>query len=326
MRGKGRSAVWREIPFEDKRVEPQYLMSESIYQSSEAIRGYKVGFMDVTSATNTRTMISCLLVDEPCGNKVPVLNVLRGDFEYSLALVSIFNSFSFDYVLRNRLGGTTLNFFILEETPIHKKDRFDESALLCLPISCSKLIFTNNKFAIEWLHINKLYPKISNENWKSLWAITPHERLRLRCTLDAIVAELYGLSYDDFAYILRDDPSDPKGFWRVDKAKPKELRHTTLALLAFKRLKEIGLEEFCDEDWQFPPDIQEKLGPRFLPWQLEGTPEESWKECEMHARNLGEEGYKSFVDNIDKTEVVRKEKSEQRDKRPRKTTLLEWSE
>ena len=88
----------------------------------------------------------------------------------------------------------------------------------------------------------------------------------------------------------------------------------------------MGLEEFCDEDWQFPPDIQEKLGPRFLPWQLEGTPEESWEECEMHARNLGEEGYKSFVDNIDKTEVVRKEKSEQRDKRPRKTTLLEWSE
>lgn len=27
-------------------------------------------------------------------------------------------------------------------------------------------------------------------------------------------------------------------------------------------------------------------GDRFLPWQLEGTPAESWAECERHAENL----------------------------------------
>jgi len=38
------------------------------------------------------------------------------------------------------------------------------------------------------------------------------------------------------------------------------------------------------------------MGPRFLPWQCEGTPEESWKECEMHARNiLGDEGFEDFM-------------------------------
>ncbi len=29
------------------------------------------------------------------------------------------------------------------------------------------------------------------------------------------------------------------------------------------------------------------LEPRFLDWQLEQTPEESWAECERHARALG---------------------------------------
>jgi len=110
----------------------------------------------------------------------------------------------------------------------------------------------------------------------------------LCCILDAIIAELYGLEYDDFAWILRDDPTNPKGFWRVDKYKPKELRHTTLALAAFKRLKEVGLEAFCQEDWQFPREIGELLGPRFTAWQEQGTVVESWAECEEHARRMRE--------------------------------------
>jgi hypothetical protein len=119
-----------------------------------------------------------------------------------------------------------------------------------------------------------------------LWAITEHERLRLRCILDAIVAELYDLDYDDFAWILRNDPNNPKGFQRVDKEKPIELRHTTLALAAFKRLKEVGLEAFSQEDWQFPAPIAAQLGPRFTEWQEESTITESWEECESHAQRM----------------------------------------
>jgi hypothetical protein len=84
-------------------------------------------------------------------------------------------------------------------------------------------------------------------NWYRLWAITPYERLRLRCIFDAAVAELYGLEIDDFAWILQDcdHPTtqvcdkkfartlEPKGFWRVDKEKDPELRHPVLSLVAF---------------------------------------------------------------------------------------------
>jgi hypothetical protein len=156
------------------------------------------------------------------------------------------------------------------------------------------------------------------------------------------------LDYDDFVWILKDcaHPSDklrdisstldPKGFWRVDKEKPPELRHTVLSLAAFRDLKHTitenrgdrdkGIQALCEHNdgdgWMLPerisfvqrdngiiefdtPDsqsyeVRSKMGERFLPWQLKGTPEESWKECEMHARNiLGDEGFERSMKEIE---------------------------
>src|SRR5262249_5935843 len=145
--------------------------------------------------------------------------------------------------------------------------------------------------------------------------------------------ELYGLEWEDLAWVLREcDYSaealrdeafsrtlDPKGFWRVDKDMDPELRHTVLALAAFKDLKrmiarhegdrERGINEFCtqngDDGWMLPDAlclndlglghderakkpqrVRERLGERFYPWQLEQSLEESWAECERHARNI----------------------------------------
>jgi hypothetical protein len=118
---------------------------------------------------------------------------------------------------------------------------------------------------------------------------------------------------------------DPKGFWRVDQDKDPELRHTVLTLAAFRDLKamieahggdrEKGIEAFCNqndgEGWMLPETlcladlglghderaktpqpVRARLGERFLPWQLEQSAEDSWKECELHARNLlGEAGF-----------------------------------
>jgi hypothetical protein len=67
--------------------------------------------------------------------------------------------------------------------------------------------------------------------------VTEADRLRLRVEIDALCADLYGLEPDDFDWIVRDDRSDPKGFWRVDKTLPYEERLTGLAARAFRALK-----------------------------------------------------------------------------------------
>ena len=116
--------------------------------------------------------------------------------------------------------------------------------------------------------------KYEKKTWQSLCSVTPYERLRLRCILDALIAELYSLTIEDFSWVLHNcDQStetmhdktfyrtlDPKGFWRVDKEKDPELRHTVLSLVAFHELKKIGLDAFLNlndgEGWILPKTLR----------------------------------------------------------------------
>jgi hypothetical protein len=334
--GRGRSAYWPDINWEEKKILPQFLMAETIYRKFGAgYSGLKPCFMSIGSATNMRSMISSVVPDKPCGNAVPILKPTNIPERSSTIFCALLNSIIYDYSLRCRLGGMNLNYFVIAETPIVQPAialKNNNILKYSFRLNCA-----NQVFAVYWLMIRLESIEISKSHWKSLWAITSHERLRLRCILDAIIADLYGLSYNDFAWILRDcgyplvhinefyHTLDPKGFWRVDKEKDPEHRHTLLSLKAFADLKSMGIDAFCalndGEGWMIPetltfasnPDgtivfdtpegrtvpVRERLGPRFLDWQLAGTPEESWKECEMHARNiLGDEVFERMMADL----------------------------
>lgn len=335
--GKGRGAVWRKIPWEEKLVEPEFLMRCAHLDELQLEPSWKVGQMRVTSATNTRTLISTFLSRVPCGDKVATLRLPT--LAHTLALTCILNSFTFDYTARARVGGLQVDQHILYPSPVPMPDkvlRLENFSLLGV-----SLLIPSTSFAPEWLCLRTQPVQFDRERraWKRYWALTPHERLRLRSFVDAVVAELYGLEGQDLVWVLRDCDHpvgwvrnksyarnlDPKGFWRVDKDKDPELRHTVLTLAAFRDLKETiaqhggdrgrGLEAFCNmndgDGWQLPETlcladlglghddrakkpqpVRSRLGERFLPWQLDQSVEESWAECEMHARNiLGEEGF-----------------------------------
>ncbi|MFX0064346.1 MAG: Eco57I restriction-modification methylase domain-containing protein [Candidatus Hermodarchaeota archaeon] len=303
VQGKGRSAVWRSVPFEKKYLNPQYLMDKKTFLTSGKGRlGHKIGFLNVASSTNTRTMICFLNRDYPQGNSAPLLKLKTNKIENYLFLCGLLNSFVYDFALRCRFGGLSLNWYILEDTPLPANLNYVKPQVLnYFVLNAARLSFIHEYFSIEWLVLAQKHKELFRAPVKSLWAITPHERLRLRCILDALVAEFYGLSYDDLAWILRNDSSNPKGFWRVDKEKPEELRQTNLTLLAFKRLKEIGHEKFCEEEWQFPQAIHEQLGSRFLDWQLFETVEDSWKKCSHHAMILfGKERFQRIMKEVER--------------------------
>lgn len=287
--GKGRRALWRDIAWAEKVFEPQYLMSQTIYQAREtSYQNNKVGFMDISSSTNMRSMYATFISGLPCGNVVPIMQPANGDIISVLALLANLNSFVYDYVIRCRLGGLHLNYFVIAETPLLAP------SILC-PTTCAQLAARLNlimpRFAPQWLELRALYPALGYQHWFQLWAVTEHERLRLRCILDALLADLYGLEYEDLCWILRDDPHNSKGFWRVDKNKPGALRQTSLTLLAFARLKVVGRQIFEYEDWQFPAEIASQLGPRLLFWQTEGTVSASWELCQAYTQRLNASEY-----------------------------------
>ncbi len=265
--GTGRSAVWREIPFDSKVFEPQYLMSRQAYVSAvdkagepKAARGFKIGFMDVASATNSRSMIAAGIWDRPCGNKVPVLSV-RGGLYGALSLVTALNSFVFDFALRNRLGGLTINYFIAEECPL--------PTFGSLPEELQAAVFT----LATTLHPTFSASGFTGGNAATRPAVTRHERVRLRAMLDAIMFSLSGLDFDDARHVLADcdlpcellsgaDAArlNAKGFWRLDKSVDPELRHPVLSLIALHELNAVGITAFIAQNegqgWLIPETLQ----------------------------------------------------------------------
>lgn len=330
--GSGNRAKWQSLEWEQKNIRPQFLISRDVYEANLKVnRELKVCFRDVTNATNERTMISTSVHYSPCGNILGIFDI-KNPYNYNIInkLISCLNSFAYDYQVRNRIAGNHLNFFVVEETALPLPDKIPSK----IDLITSQLSIPSISYASLWLKLYSTW-NLNQYSWKQLWAITPYERLRLQCILDAVFAQLYHLEIQDFKWILRDcdyAPNkvcdnnfartlEPKAFWRVDKEKDPELRHTVLSLVAFHELKKIGLEAFLNlndgEGWMLPETLRladyrlghddramqpqpvaSRLGERFLPWQLEGTPEESWEECERHAENLRRLlGEKSLVNN-----------------------------
>ena len=49
--------------------------------------------------------------------------------------------------------------------------------------------------------------------------------------------------------------------------------------------------------------VASRLGPRFFDWQLIRSPEESWRQCHLHARNLlGRADYAQLIERLDEDE------------------------
>ena len=310
--GKARSAVWRDVPASEKAIEPQYLMTLADYRegSKGGINRFKVSFMDVTSATNKRTMIAAAVGAFPCNHKTPTLTKVGASSTQVMSLVGVLNSFVFDYSLRLRQGGQSLIWGALEETPVIKQ------GMVAAEIGelAASLNLVSNLFSADYWA-----KKPKNEvAWHRLWAVTSHEQLRLRVVIDALTAFSCDLSSEDYLTILSGSdlsvPSDknvsktldPKGFWRIDKDKDPELRHTVLSLVAFHDLQQKGLDAFLaqndGEGWLIPKQLRladyglghderakeyqpvaSRLGPRFYDWQLNEDVERSWQECAAHA-------------------------------------------
>ncbi len=335
LRGAGHSAQWESVDDPSSPLRPQYLMREAVFIKPEkSTDSTKVAFRALSNATNERTMVACLLDEVPCGNSVGILRVQDHSTRANAACTGALASLTFDWSMRQRISGTNLNAFFLLES------RLPKELSSHVGLTVMRLTLVGGHHRRHW-HVANMSGLANNLlPWGGLLAITPHERLRLRCQLDAIVATLYNLNRDDFAWILKDcdHPTaaltnnafcrtlDPKGFYRVDKDQPPELRHTVLSLVAFDDLqtaianangdRDAGIAAFCDQHdgdgWMLPETlciadlgmtrtvgvgdyddaaltpqpVRARLGERFLDWQLAQSVEESWAECERHAQVL----------------------------------------
>ncbi len=276
--GRGLRSKWFPVPHSKKIIEPQYLIQKDIYDSwPRAVKTYKIGFQSIARAVDPRTMVAAFLDALPCLNGVPVLQVADGDLQQTLVLTAILNSYVYDFALKVKCVGINLNYFILEETPVLKRESIPTDVWQFLALAVARLNLIHPRFAPAWISLKEAFSILAEKQWKNWWAVSDLQRISLSCQINAIVAYLFRLDLQDLSYILRDDPQNPKGFWRVDKNLRHEFRHPVLTLQAFSKLNEVGVANFIKEDWTVPEPPKTFYGTRTIEFddKIGGT----WDDC-----------------------------------------------
>ena len=255
-------------------VTPRYWISQTEIYDRLAAKGWKrkwlMGWRDITNATNERTVIASALPLAGVSNKLPLMMpVVSGPL--CAALLTNLSSLVLDYAARQKLGGTTLNFFIFFQLPVLSPSAFTETDLAFIVPRFLELSYTS--YSLEPLARDLNYfgePFLWDEERRAL----------LRAELDAWFAQAYGLSRDDLRYILdpadvlgRDYPSETfRGLKTNELRDFGEYRTQRLVLEAWDRQAAGGVP--VSELNRIPPVIAPS--PLLQPVNQEGLPTGAW--------------------------------------------------
>ena len=151
-----------------------------------------LGFKDITSVTNERSMIAAILPFSATNFTIRVVQFLGSVEPYTCALfVGILNAFAFDYLLRQSLAGLHASDYITHQVPVVPPITF---AGICM--------WAGNEYSIgDWLMPRLLELTYTAWDLESFakdcgWSGPPfrwdeERRFLLRCELDAAFFHLY---------------------------------------------------------------------------------------------------------------------------------------
>ena len=280
LSGTGLRAKWDYVNRLSPQWRPQFLMARKDAVDGGMPPSLKIGYRRVARTTDARTFIGAVCPAFPCGDAVFVLLVGEGDVRAVSNASALVNSLAFDYAIRTRLGGVNMSWYAVEECPLVEQERCEDLWPLVTRLNCGSALYS---------------PALLQPEEAAPSAILPAERSRLQVEVDLRVAAAYGLSDTDMAHILKDcdwpvgaqHDFDVRGFWRVGRDQPPELRHPVLTLIALRqtqatahwmlpetlRLADYGLGH--DDRANHHQPVATALGPRFYDWQLAQTAEEA---------------------------------------------------
>lgn len=209
-----------------------------------------MGFRGITNATNERSYISTVVPRLAAGNSLPLMHT-SWDAPYIAALQANLASLALDFVARQKIGGTNLNFFIVKQFPVLPPERYTPADLAYIVPRVLELTHTAHDMQ-AWADdllaaLPSADPRPPEQHGTPLppFPWHPERRAQLRAELDAYYAHLYGLTRDELRYIL--DPADvmgadyPSETFRVLKNNEMrefgEYRTQRLVLAAWDRLE-----------------------------------------------------------------------------------------
>jgi len=203
---------------------PQYWVNaHSIPQDKR--RDWALGFRDIARATDARTMIAAIVPGTAAGNTLPLLlpetDHAPDHARNAALLLANFNALAFDYVVRQKVQTTHLNWYILEQLPVIAPARFAEPLPAAFAAAMQKagrmnvhphptvadfiipqvlaLCYTAHDlapFARDLGHVDKTGQPLPPFTWDE------EDRRARMAGLDALFFHLYGLDAGDVAYVM----------------------------------------------------------------------------------------------------------------------------
>ena len=194
---------------------------------------YVVAFRDIARPTDARTAIASIVPKAGYGNTLPILLSAEENLDpvEMACQVANFNSFIFDYIARQKVQGTHLNWYIAEQLPVIQRESYEidiggTTARDLVRDHVLRLTYTANDMA-------PFAGDLGYEGPPFIW--NDEERRHLRARLDALYFHLYGLSKEDAEYILSTFPI----VQREDEAQFGSYRTRDL-VLAYMNALEVG--------------------------------------------------------------------------------------
>jgi len=171
-------------------------------QESEQVlnyQKYRLAFREIARNTDTRTMISSLIPTNVFANHKLFLSDLHKStitYKELVYVCGLLNSFAFDFLARQRVT-TSISMFIFYQLPVPRLTEGDRY-FTDIVQGAAKLICTTPEF-------DELAQEVGLDSHTS--GVTNEiERAKLRAELDGMIAHLYGLTEEEFSYILTTFP------------------------------------------------------------------------------------------------------------------------
>jgi hypothetical protein len=167
----------------------------------------------ITAPTNMRTLIASALPFSGVGNSIGIMlpEVGRANFNtLKPLLLANLNSTPFDFVIRQKIQGQNINWYIVEQLPVIPPERFDQvrfgikTASEIVKDAVLELTYTAHDmapFARDMGYVD------DDGHVRPPFVWDEGRRLRLRAKLDAVFFHLYGITErDDVRYIYSTFP------------------------------------------------------------------------------------------------------------------------
>lgn len=189
----------------DFKITPRYWVERREVEDRLKAQGWDrqwlMGWRGIARTTDVRSVIGSVFPISGVGNSCHLmLPDSSADAAKVACLAASITAIPFDYVARQKIGGTNFNFFIPMQLPVLSPSAYCQADIEFILPRVLELTYTSKD----------MEPWASDLGYSGApFIFDPERRSLQRAELDAFYAHLYGLNRDELRYIL--DPADVMG-------------------------------------------------------------------------------------------------------------------